>query len=480
MTTLFDFYNDNPVSIIDQNKWTDKDPAVVMRFQQGPSIYTPLVTWINRSQLTGAEFSQFSEMIEGDADVDPIGMADQYITDPLGVDSRMRQVTTARYGDKIQLVETSNIFQMWKMSGGRDWRPLLQGVLGSNVLRKFELLSRNAYLKGPKAHWTYAGNATDFAGINSNTKFDISIVNAWNLRLGQVGAPIIPGESASVKLAIMPPGVTYDFMTQIVSADSNETALWTSAKLYSGGNLQYEIGTYKNVRFIECPNDNYGQNASVLYNAGEIETQVAVTAIINMGDGAPDPEDVGGGIVDGVWYVGQKAVTHYIQLKSDTDMSKFAVNDMVSIGTVVTTAYGVATGNDPLSGRTIVRRIVKIDAGNHRISFDRPVMRAYKTTFNATLVGGAETGIYAIVTKAQHIGFVLVLGSKGGIVANVNRPMKFYEPVAVDDFQSVFRYVWDIIAGYNVWDPFLFECHFCAVSLPRPGGIIAPAAPLGS
>jgi hypothetical protein len=42
------------------------------------------------------------------------------------------------------------------------------------------------------------------------------------------------------------------------------------------------------------------------------------------------------------------------------------------------------------------------------------------------------------------------------------------------DFNSVWRFVWDIYAGFNIWEPNLFECHFCALSLPKPGGIIAP------
>lgn len=478
MTDLFDFYSANPVAVIDQNVWTDKDPVVAMQFQQGPSIYTPMIEWTDRSAVTGAQYSQFTEMLEGDADVDPIGMTDQYIADPLGVDSRMRQITTARYGDKVQLNEASNIFQQWKFGGGRDWRPILKGVLGSNIVRKFELLSRNAHLRGPKAFWTYAGDATDFAGLDAAHTFGIGIVNAWNLRLGNLGAPVIPGSAASVKVAIVPPGAIYDFFNSLAAASGNEAQMWRDATMYAGP-LKYEIGSYKNVRFVEVPNDRYGQNLAVLYNSGTIEIQAAVTSIVNAGDGSPDPESPSDA-VDETWFVGQKGVTHYLQLKSSTDMSAFSLNDVVTLHTAQTNAYGVTGGVDFLSGRTVNRRIVKIDAANHRISFDRPIMRAYKTAFDATLAGGAETGIYGIITKAAHIGFVLVLGSRGGIKGNVNRPMKFYEPKAVDDFESVWRWVWDIIAGYNVWEPTLFECHFVAVSLPKPGGIISPVAAVGS
>ena len=373
--------------------------------------------------------------------------------------------------DKVQLHESSNIFQMWKMSGGRDWRPLLRGVLGNNVRRKIELVSRNAYLKGPKDFWTYGGSATDFSTLSATCKFGLDIANAWNLRLGNTGSPIVPGESASAKLAILPPGAIYDFQASLAAASSNEAALYTQARLYQGA-MPYEIGTYKNIRFMEVPNDNYGQNNGVLYNAGAIFFQAEVPIPIVAGDGSPDPEVTA---VDETWYVGQKDVRHYLQLGKN-QATEFDKNDLVTIHSVRTNRYGVTNGVDPLSGKTIQRRVVVVDTTNDRISLDRPIMKAY----SVDLAAGGDT-TYAYVTKAQHIGFVLVLGSRGGIMGNVNRPIKFYEPKSIDDFESVYRYVWDIIAGMNIWEPNLFECHFIAVTLPKPGGVLSPQAlPAGS
>lgn len=482
-STYEDYTNNNPVAVVDQNTWVDQIPQVVMRFQKGPTIYTPLVSWTDRSGATGAQYSQFTELLDSDADVDEIAFNAEYLANPLGVDSRMRQITTARYGDKVQLHKSSNIFQQWQMSGGRDWSGLLRGVLGNNIIQKFELLARNAHLKAPMQYWTYASGGVSFADIDASHTFNLTVVNEWNLRLGNLGTPIIPGTAASVKLAIVPPGVIYDFFSSLAGASASEAAMWRDAHVYAGQAMPYEIGMFKNVRFMEVPNNNYGQNNAILYNAGPITVQAAVTAVINMGDGSPDPDHVA---VDDVWYVGQKDVTHYIQLKSTTNMSLFALNDWVSIHTVVTNKYGIATGVDPLSGKTITRRIVGINPTidgtptTYTLQFDRPIMRNYTTKFSTTLEGGAETDIYAIVTKATHVGFVLVLGSSGGILGNVNKPIEFYTPKAIDDFESIWRYVWDIIMGYNVWEPTLFECHFCAVSLAKPGGIISPPAAIGS
>ena len=63
------------------------------------------------------------------------------------------------------------------------------------------------------------------------------------------------------------------------------------------------------------------------------------------------------------------------------------------------------------------------------------------------------------------------MGSVGGIMGNVNRPLRFYEPKPIDDFDSIFRFSWDFVGGFNIWEPNLFEIHFSSVSTPKPGGI---------
>lgn len=469
MSTFETFYDLNPISVIDQNTWDEKMPEVALMFRTAPVIYTPLVDWDNQTQKTGAKTTIHYELLDGDTDVDEIPLTANYIAAPHTVDSRYRTLTTTRYGDKVQLHESSNIFQQWQLSGGRDWRPLLRGILGQNVVRKMELLSRNIYLKGPKSYWTYGNDATSWATLGTGDTFSINTVNAWNLRLGNIGSPVIPGDSAAAKVCIIPPGCVYDFMQSLAAASSNEMSMWRDTQIYSGKELRYEIGSYKNIRFVQHPNDRYGMNNSVLYNCGAIIHQHGVTAPIHMGDGAPDPETTK---VDDVWYVGQKAVTHYIQL-TDFAQNDYNVGDWVTIHVARTNAYGVTDGVDPLSGKTIVRRVVNADYTNNRLSFDRPIMTNYESAFVGTPNGGSAGTLYAYVTRGKHVGFVLVLGSRGGVMGEVARPLKFYEPKPIDDFESVWRYVWDFVGGFNIWEPNLFECHFVSVTLPKAGGVIA-------
>lgn len=474
MSTYEAFYDVNPVATLDQNVWDERIAELVLQFRQQPVVYTPMIDWDNRQQQTGAQTSIFTELLEGDTDVDTIPFTANYIGVTTGVDSRARKLSSARYGDKVQLHESSNIFQQWNLSGGRDWRPLLRGLLGANVIKKHELLARNAYVGlTPSDFRTYAGSATDFASIGSGDVFDLDIINEWNLRLGNTGSPVIPGDGANAKVCMMPPGMVYDFQKQLATASQNETALWRDVQLYAGNAIRYEIGTHKGVRFVQVPNNKYGENLAVLYNAGTITKQVGVSQAINMGDGAPDP-DVAADMVDDVWMVGQKGATHYVQCTSGSDLSSFAKGDIVSIHTQRTNAFGVTNGVNILSGKTITRRIVKVDDSLDQLVFDRPVMFNYNTPFIGTPDGGAEGTLYAYITKARHIGFCLILGARGGIMGEVARPIKFYEPKPIDDFESVWRFVWDAYEGYNLWEPNLYECHFAAVTLPKAGGVITP------
>lgn len=461
-----DYYAKNPISVVDQNKWDDRVPEVAMQFLTGAVVYTPLITWDDRSARTGAESTIYTEMIEGDVDFDDIAYDAQYITDPLSVDSRQRKTSMKRYGDKVQLHKVSNYFQMWRMTGGRDWKPILRGVLGNNVRRKIEMISRNAYLAGLKTWWTYGGNATNFNELDATCKFSLDNVNRWNLGLSQTGTPVVPNGLLTDKIVVVPPGCVFDFQESLYTASNNEAALWYDARKYGSEALRYEVGSWKNTRFIEAPNDRYGFNPAVLYNAGQVEVQYKVTAAITAGDGAPDPETTQ---VDGTWYVGQKDATHYIQLEAFSP-GDFAVHDIVTLHTLRTNQYGVTNGVEFRSGKTVNRRVVAVDESNYRLAFDRPIMKPYTTDLDS------PNGTYGYVTKGAHVGFCLAQGAGGAIHGSINKPLEFYEPKPIDDFESVWRFVWDILGGTDVWEPHAFEAHFVSVTVPKPGGVISPPA----
>jgi len=472
-STFEQFYDLNPISVIDQDKWTVQMPEVALAFRTMPVIYTPLVDWTNDTERTGAQTTYVSELFEGDVDTNEIPLTTNYI-EAQGVDSRKRTYTSVRYGDKVQLHKYSNIFTQWLKGGSRDWRPLLRGLLGQNVIRKHEMLARNAFLKQPSAHWTYSGSATNFNSLCANDVFSLDIVNAWNLRLGNTGLPIIPGDMAAAKLVILPPGAIYDFFANLASAATNEAQMWRDAKIYSGQALRYEIGDFKNVRFIQAPNDKFGFNPNVLYNSGSIVYQYGIVSPVTAGDGSPDPETTA---VDEVWYVGQKAVTHYIEVEH-ARTAAFPTGTIVTIHVNRCTTYGVNGGVNPLDGRTIHRRIVSTPVDNTtttRICLDRPVLFNYNAAFSGSSHSGSTlTTLYGYVTQARHIGYGLALGARGGVLGSVAKAIEFYEPSAIDDFLSVWRFAWDEFLGYNIWEPDLWENHFFSLTLPKAGRLLTP------
>ena len=463
------FYDVSPVHALDQNKWDLKLAEVALQFRES-SVYTPLINWVDHTE---AQNVWESELLDGDVDAEEISMTANYVTAGMPFDSRMRKFTVGRYGDKVQMHKSDNYFNQWKLSGGSDFRPLLRGVLGKNVLRKHEILARNIFMRGPKTYWTYGGNATSFATLSGDDTFGIAPINAWNLRLGNTGMPIVPGASASAKIVMIPPGAKYDFFNALPTATGSEASMWRDIAVYGDQTpiLRGEVGQFKGVRFVEVANDRYGYNSNVLYNCGAITKQLAVTQPIRQGDGSPDPEST---MVDDTWYVGQKNVTHYIQLE-DFAAGDFSIGDIVTIHIKTSAAYGVTGGVDTLDTQKIERKVALIDATNNRLSFDRPIMKDFTAGFvGKSVTGNTDGTFYAYVTKAKHVGFGLVLGSRDGVQGRTYKAIEFYEPKAIDDFDSVYRATWDEIIGYNVQDPNMFECHFFNVSLPKPGGIVTP------
>src|SRR5258706_5929267 len=100
MPTFEDYYANNPVSVIDTNLWDDRMAEVAMQYVTNPTVYTPLVDWTDQSARTGAEFSFFTELLEGDVNSDPIALDAQYILNPIGVDSRQRKININRHAGK--------------------------------------------------------------------------------------------------------------------------------------------------------------------------------------------------------------------------------------------------------------------------------------------------------------------------------------------------------------------------------------------
>jgi hypothetical protein len=468
------FYDLNPIQVIDQNAWTVYHPEVAVQFRE-KSLYTPLVQWEADLQPYSTTSVVDFEMFPGDVVPNELPMTANYVDNSFVPDTRFRKWNVKRYGGKVMYHKSSSYFNQFRVGGTNDWRPMLRSQLGYHIIETHEKLSRQAFFQLPSTYWRYANGGSSFASLTSGSyKFELDEIDYWNFALGNTGSPIVPGDAAAAKLAIIPPGAQYDLMKAVATATGNSLSLWRDAQIYggaSGGVLRNEIGAFKNVRFVSAPNDEFGVNPNVLYNAGAITKQYGVTLPIRAGDGSPDPETTA---VDSVWYVGQKNVTHFIQLENFTG-GDFSVNDWVTIHIGRTSTYGITNGVDPFHFKTITRRVVAVDAGANTLAFDRPISIPYEAAFTGQSDTGATPGtFYAYVTRGKHIGFALVMGARGGVRAKVMKPIELYEPDPVDDFKSVWRFTYDEILGMNLADPNMYLLYFFTVSLPKPGGVISP------
>jgi hypothetical protein len=313
-----------------------------------------------------------------------------------------------------------------------------------------DLLARNAYISGAltTGYALYEGSATNFNTVTTSDKFTITrALDIWlGMTMRNVAAALGPSGAANNIICYTTPGVIYD----IQSASKSDE--WITVNQYANPQalLRYEVGTYKNVRFVQSPK-------LVLWNCGEIIAQGNVTTAIHAGDGAPPP---GSTKVDGTYMVGQTTggIVNYIGVGSwnTGTIANLAVNDIITIHTSRTSANGVTNGVNFADGTAHVRRVVGLSATPDHILLDKPIMVDMATDLDG--------GVYAYVTKGRNIHASIFVGGNEGIVSGVAMPPRLHSPAPVDDFEMVQRFSWDTYMGYQPYAPEVFEVVFSAGS----------------
>jgi len=249
---------------------------------------------------------------------------------------------------------------------------------------------------------------------------------------------INPNGIAGNIFCVTTPGALYDLRAQDTSGEFIDVMKYADPSNV----VANEIGTYHNVRFLQT-------NDACLYNCGPIDVQYAVAAPINAGDGAPAPS----GTVDGVYKVGQAGQTNYIQLAAFA-ADDFRVGDIVTLHIDRTNAYGVTNGVDFTDGHLDNFRVVTVDAGADRLTFDRPVMENFTTDLGGT--------VYGYITRGRNVHTALFLGGSDGVVLGVGEAPRVMTPPPVDDFEEMQRFAWKAYIGYQVFEPKSFEVAFLA------------------
>jgi N4-gp56 family major capsid protein len=446
---ITDYYADNPVEVLDKNQRAWYDPDVLTLFKNN-ALFAPIMAYKRNLGDVRATSMTVSQILEPHANYNAL-TARQLWLPAMHIDSRSIEITFEHHGGKVALHEYDDLVTYWRANGREGLRSILNNVLGWHIIEVHDYLARNALLYGALAttgYVMYAGSATSFNDITSTDLFTPDI--AKDIQLGmkyrEVAGAVNPtGGSAPAVVCYTSPGVIYD-----IQNDED----WIEATKYAdpSGLFRYEVGAIKNVRFVESPR-------LTMWNCGAVEYQSKIAAVALAGDGAPTPSTTK---VDGVYKVGQESagVTHYLQL-SDTTIAgtleaNLQVNDIVSIHTARTSAFGVTNGVNPFDGKLHNRRVVSIDAGNDRIVLDKPIMEDFATDLGSTT--------YGYVTKAQNVHASIFIGAPNAIVTGVAAPIRLHTPPPIDDLEAIYRYSWNDRMGHQPYAPEVFEVVFSAGS----------------
>lgn len=376
-------------------------------------------------------------------------------TDPVGTrqiwfpnnytDTWEKEITFKTYADKVALHEYDDAVQAYLYNGRAGLRNIARTLLGRSATVFQDILIRNAYLNHPYPR--YMGGATSFSGIDDTATywFDPSVARDIWMDLSYNGVPLAVNPTGNgtsgMMICITTPSVIKNIQDQV----GNE---WYTLYLQSNPSalLRYEVGSYKNVRFIASPRN-------VLWNCGDIITRATLNNAYGPGDGgSPDK-------VDNVYTVGQSSgVNHWIE-NTITVGTSFQVGDIVTIHRTVTSDFGVTDGVDYREGTARRRRIVAIGDGTTgplgALTFDRPLFHDF------------PAGSY--ITKAYDIHPSVFLAGPGGVVTGVGDPIMAYPMPPIDDARAIWRFVWKGRFDTQLFMPEVFEVVFSGGTRPSRG-----------
>lgn len=356
----------------------------------------------------------------------------------------------------------------------------MQEQLLNNVKWVHEKIARDAILKYAK--FKFLGNKSQYvAGTNDvsdfdksgSNKFDITYLNEaarrFSLRsmdakhnYGDFANPV-PGDDFRSNVLVMVPTMVY---MDIWDSPAQE---WL-VDLRQYGDQRPINSANSSLQYRNLTIADYGSELS-LFNAGTIANQLSVTEPINWGDGAPDPDT---SQVDGVWLTGQSStnVKHYVQVTpASFTQGDLAYGDFVTLhirrqDDADAQSFGVTNGCDPTDGKSIILEVYSATAATGQIVFRKPVTEQYANTL------ANAPGVYAYITKAQHVYPVYVIGARGMITWAGRQPIEWNAPSDEQaDFPSIRRVTWNERGEMNPWDLDCFEVVFCEANFANRGAV---------
>lgn len=437
------YYSDEPWSVMDKNQREWYDPDLINQWRL-KSVFKDILTFQRNLGDVRATSMTVTELMDPHPDF--TALASRQIWMPaMHIDSRQVNIVFQHNGSKVAYHKYDDMITYWKKDNQAGIRNIMRGALGQSEVDINDMLARNALIGGAfdTGFNMITGGGSDFSDIAVGDVMDPDIASDIWLGMANRGVnqALGPNGADGYIVCYTTPGVIYDIQ---------QNAGWISRQQYmqDKGLMNYEVGTYKNVRFVQTPK-------ATLWNAGEIITRAPISAAHTAGDGCSAASKV-----DGTYLVGQGSdgITHYIQLGAATtgSLGGIAVNDIITIHKTTTSDYGITDGVDFQEGTAMNRRVVSINTDTRRITLDQPILLDY----NVDLGGG----VYGYVTLARNVHASIFVGGREAIVAGVAQPPRFYAIDPIDDYKAIYRFTWDQYMGYQPFKPELFEVVFSAGS----------------
>ena len=442
------YYSDEPWSVMDKNQREWYDPELINQWRLR-SVFKDILTFQKNLGDVRATSMTMTELLDPHPDF--TALASRQIWMPaMHLDSRQVQIAFQHNGSKVAYHKYDDMITYWQKNNQAGLRNIMRGALGQSEVDINDMLARNALIGGAfdTGFNLMMGGGSDFNDIGTSDVLDPDI--AMDIWLGManrgVNQALGPNGAEGFIVCYTTPGVIYD-----IQQDSG----WVSRQEYMQDRslMNYEVGSFKNVRFVQTPK-------CTLWNAGAVIVRAPISAAHTAGDGCHASAKV-----DGTYLPGQSTdgITNYIQLGVATtgSLGSISVNDIITIHKTVTSDYGITDGVDFQEGTAMNRRVVSIDTNTRRITLDQPILLDY----NVDLGGG----VYGYITLGRNVHASIFVGGREAIVGGVAQPPRFYAIDPIDDYKAIYRFTWDQYMGYQPFRPELFEVVFSAGSTRLKG-----------
>jgi N4-gp56 family major capsid protein len=389
------------------------------------SIFVPFC--ITKEDFNARATSQivYSEVFDTDPNWNALSESDLWLSGA-HLDSRSITITVESHGDIMKFhdyVEVSNFFN------NGDFRQLVGGKLGQNMIDYLDILAMNAHLTAPNVQYSDAAATSRFS-LTAADLYDPDLGELAFTHLEELGIPgvmsVTDGGDVSV-IGLTSPRVIHD-----IRKDTG----WVDWKKYADPRikLRHEAGAWGGVRYMKS-------NRLLLRNYGTVSNQTTLSADTVVGQGASAS-------VDG-FTVGQNTSTRYVTV---VDSSGFSVGQYVTLHSQLVNDDDGAGGHAPSrsDGTQETRRITAIDSGGaNRLSFDKPLLKPH------------TSGDY--VTVGVTLSPIIVLGGPAVVYGVAERP-NLVVPPKYDDLMRINRVGWRGYLKFQMFRPEWTEVIWTAVT----------------